>query len=285
MKNLSLLFLLCYITNSFGVEYDLASYSALSNQSQIYSDETISVMTLNTAHGRQDAFHQVFLNKDSIQENLDTIVETVHREKPHVVALQEADGPSFWSGRFNHVQYIADQTHLENYFHDYHVDGFGLHYGTALLSGNKIYSSIPHTFESRSFISLSKGFVLSSVMLSEDSKFKIDIVSMHLDFLLDSVRQKQLDQIVDLIKERNNPVIIMGDLNADSESDAFNFLISTLKLKPYDLERDDLSTFPKLNKRIDWILISNQMEFVSYKVLPDILSDHRAVVAEIRITR
>jgi endonuclease/exonuclease/phosphatase family metal-dependent hydrolase len=34
-------------------------------------------------------------------------------------------------------------------------------------------------------------------------------------------------------------------------------------------------------KRIDWILISADLEFISYKVLPEAVSDHHGVVAEI----
>lgn len=34
-------------------------------------------------------------------------LKVITRENPHVVALQEADGPSFWSGKFNHVDYLA----------------------------------------------------------------------------------------------------------------------------------------------------------------------------------
>ena len=35
-------------------------------------------------------------------------------------------------------------------------------------------------------------------------------------------------------------------------------------------------------KRLDWILISEELEFVSYQVLPDIVSDHLPLIVEIR---
>jgi endonuclease/exonuclease/phosphatase (EEP) superfamily protein YafD len=34
-------------------------------------------------------------------------------------------------------------------------------------------------------------------------------------------------------------------------------------------------------KRLDWILISEELEFIDYVVLPDIVSDHRALLARI----
>ncbi len=44
-----------------------------------------------------------------------------------------------------------------------------------------------------------------------------------------------------------------------------------------------MDTFPLWKMRLDWILISPQLAFVSYEVLPDTLSDHRGVVSEIRM--
>ena len=240
-------------------------------------------MTLNSAHGRKKSFHQFFLGQEKIQNNLNVIAGVINREKPHVVALQEADGSSFWSGRFNHVKYIAEQTNLSNFYQGYHVDKFGLHYGTALLSKDKQINSISQTFNNHSIISLTKGFVLSTTSWPDKKTINVDIVSIHLDFLLDSVRQKQLKQLVDVIKGRHNPVIIMGDLNAESNSKAINFLIAELNLSLFFSDQDSLVTYHRFNKRLDWILISEEMEFVSYKVIPDELSDHNATVAKIKI--
>ena len=34
-------------------------------------------------------------------------------------------------------------------------------------------------------------------------------------------------------------------------------------------------------RRLDWILISTDLDFISYAVWPDVVSDHLGVVAEI----
>ena len=38
---------------------------------------------------------------------------------------------------------------------------------------------------------------------------------------------------------------------------------------------------PAPSRRLDWVLISETLELISYDVLPDVLSDHKAVVEEI----
>jgi len=264
---------------------DIINQPSLINQIDKTDNTTMTVISMNIAHGRKDKFHQAFLEDEEIKSNVDHIVKMSNREQPFLVALQEADGPSSWSGKFNHVEYISNQTGLKNYFQGYHVDKFGLQYGTAILSSNELHSSKSHTFDSRSVISLSKGFVLSTVKWPGEDNYYVDVISVHLDFLLDSVRQKQINELIAVLEERDNPVILMGDLNADSESDAIQSLIETLDLKAYKFKRDGLETFSRFNKRFDWILISKELAYVSYKVLPDDISDHSAIISEISLIR
>jgi endonuclease/exonuclease/phosphatase family metal-dependent hydrolase len=264
---------------------DIINQPSLINQIDKTDNTTMTVISMNIAHGRKDKFHQAFLEDEEIKSNVDHIVKMSNREQPFLVALQEADGPSSWSGKFNHVEYISNQTGLKNYFQGYHVDKFGLQYGTAILSSNELHSSKSHTFDSRSIISLSKGFVLSTVKWPGEDNYYVDVISVHLDFLLDSVRQKQINELIAVLEERDNPVILMGDLNADSESDAIQSLIETLDLKAYKFKRDGLETFSRFNKRFDWILISKELEYVSYNVLPDDISDHSAIISEISLVR
>jgi|GEM_PF-552558 len=287
MKALATLFLLSLAYSPIGLSADdnIIIQPDSINQIDKSDNNTLTVMSMNIAHGRRDKFHQAFLEDEEIKDNVDHIVRMSNREKPFLVALQEADGPSSWSGKFNHVEYIANQTGLKNYFQGYHVDKFGLQYGTAILSSNELHSSKSHTFDSRSFISLSKGFVLSTVKWPGEDNLYVDVISVHLDFLLDSVRQKQINELIAVLEERDNPVILMGDLNADSDSDAIKSLIELLDLKAYKFKRDGLETFARFNKRFDWILISKELEYVSYKVLPDNISDHSATISEIRPVR
>jgi endonuclease/exonuclease/phosphatase family metal-dependent hydrolase len=51
-------------------------------------------------------------------------------------------------------------------------------------------------------------------------------------------------------------------------------------LRAFTPEGSDFATY-KETKRLDWILISEELEFVDYDVLPDLVSDHRGLVARI----
>ena len=51
------------------------------------------------------------------------------------------------------------------------------------------------------------------------------------------------------------------------------------RFKSYKPESEAYDTYK--NKRLDWILITKDMQFENYQVLPDTLSDHAMVVADI----
>ena len=59
-------------------------------------------------------------------------------------------------------------------------------------------------------------------------------------------------------------------------------LANELSLRAFEPDSDSLGTYKKpTGKRLDWILISRDLEFTKYKVLPDIVADHFAVYAEV----
>ena len=74
----------------------------------------------------------------------------------------------------------------------------------------------------------------------------------------------------------------MGDFNSEwlAELSVIKELATNSRFFTYEPDRSDYNTYK--DKRLDWILISKDMEFVTYKVLPDTLSDHAMIVADIR---
>jgi len=111
--------LLIYVPLSLSADDNIINQSSSTNQIDNTDNTTMTVITMNIAHGRKDKFHQAFLGEKKIKNNLDHIVMISNRENPFLIALQEADGPSFWSGRFNHVEYISGRTGLKNHFQGY----------------------------------------------------------------------------------------------------------------------------------------------------------------------
>jgi len=237
---------------------------------------TLKVMTLNLAHGRKDGWHQIFQSPATIKSNLTEIATVLRREQPQVVALQEADQPSFWSGNFNHVHYLAQQPPYNYAIQGEHVKRFGLTYGTALLSQLPLINPLSITF-TYTPPTPAKGFVMTTL---RDPG--INVVSLHLDFSRASVRQRQVEEMVKHLKPLTLPLIIMGDFNCEwAQEHTLPWLTAQLQLHAYQPESTGLKTFS--TSRIDWILISSELEFMEYKVLPEILSDHFGIVAQLNV--
>jgi endonuclease/exonuclease/phosphatase family metal-dependent hydrolase len=245
-------------------------------------NEGLKIMTLNIAHGRKEAFNQLFVTADKIKRNLTDIVEVLIEQCADVVALQEADGPSGWSG--------AKQAGYPWYYRADHAQSWLFSYGTAVLSRWPISETVEHTF-TPSPPTLNKGFLLSKLTwkapTENQQKIAVDIVSVHLDFSRKKVRKQQIMEIAEVLNKRNNPMIVLGDFNSDwfAEESVVKQLAQKTKMKVYKPHADNLHTYAKRATRLDWILISDELEFTSYQVIPDVISDHLAVVAEIKLIK
>jgi endonuclease/exonuclease/phosphatase family metal-dependent hydrolase len=263
-----------------------------------YSGDVLPVVTLNLAHGRKNSTSQLLLKTAAIRENLDDITSLLAAEKPLVVALQEADGPSFWSGKFDHVAHLADGLQMANYCHARNVDGASLVYGTALLANLKLTDAQAVTF-APGFMSPPKGAIIATVEWpGGGSTGLVDLVSVHLDFVNDGSRASQLDELAAALEARSGrPLIVLGDFNCDWQAGSpLRTFATRLDLHTYQPEGSDVEgsdvedgsedteivTFPALGSRIDWILLSTGLEFAGFEVLEEVVSDHRAVVALIR---
>ncbi|MCA9544840.1 MAG: endonuclease/exonuclease/phosphatase family protein [Myxococcales bacterium] len=239
----------------------------------------LRVMTLNLAHGRSDGFHQVLQSKQRIVTNLSRVARVIDREAPDVVALQEADGPSLWSGQFDHVRFVAAETGFADYVRGEHVVGLRTRYGTALMSRVGLTDARSITFRP-SPPTLSKGFVLATVPVPGKPGVAVDVVSVHLDFARQGVRRRQVQELVNTLVERPNPRLILGDFNATwGGEETLQALVDGLELVAWQPDAGDQATFPFNGKRLDWILASPRLSFLDYRVLDDTVSDHRPVVA------
>ena len=251
-----------------------------------YTTDTLKVMSLNIAHGRKDGMNQLLLSGSTIRNNLDDIALVLVQSGADIVALQEADAPSRWSGNFDHIALLAEKADYAAVVHSPHASSWLFNYGTAILSHAAFTETLNYTFEP-SPPTLNKGFTLAQIVWQpqgeEQPAILLDIVSVHLDFSRKQVRESQIREITQALSGRDNPTIILGDFNSDWLADelVIRALASDNKLKGYRPSADDLGTYPSGNKRLDWILISETLEFISYEILPEVLSDHKAVVAEI----
>ena len=251
---------------------------------QHFNEHGLRVMTLNVAHGRATSFHQLLLHSAEIVKNLDSINKLLNQAAPDIAAFQEIDGPSFWSGNFNHVEYLASHSMFTRSIQASHVDAMGLSYGTALMSRQEMSNPQAVTFNPLLTL-VPTGFVVSTISWP-GRDIDIDVVSVHLDFMSGWVRKKQVDELIAVLRARNNHLIIMGDMNSGwlPQDSAPHYLVEKLGLKAYQPENSKLITFPLLGKRLDWVLISPGLEFSSYEVIGTDISDHRGVLAELTLS-
>jgi len=243
---------------------------------------TFRVLSLNLAHGRSDGRFQGFRKRDTLAANLQSAGALVRSQRPHAVALQEADGPSIWSGRFDHVDAVARAAGLPWAVHSPHVDGGGLHYGTGALSWTQPSATRQRTF-APSPPTFSKGATL--VRFATPEGVEITLVSVHLDFARAKVRERQARVLASWLATIDGPLVLAGDLNCGwgDDEETLQTLTGTLGLRAWEPESTALATYPGWDKRLDWVLISEDLEFVDHRVLPDVVSDHRAVVADLRL--
>jgi len=252
-------------------------------------DGTLRLLTLNMAHGRRKLSNFAFRGRRSVERSVAGIAHTFRQVLPDVVALQEADGPSAWSGNFDHVAKLAHLAELEDHYRgDHNPFGVGqklnLASGTALLARYALEEPKSHSFGSN--WRDTKGFVVATVAVPEWNGAEIDVVSVHLDFLVPTVRRRQIIDMVMSLVGRQRPMAILGDLNCcwERESKSMELLLRTLDLRAH--EPDSLApTYPSYRprRRIDWILISKELEFAAHHTLPLRLSDHLGVVADLRL--
>jgi endonuclease/exonuclease/phosphatase family metal-dependent hydrolase len=93
--------------------------------------------------------------------------------------------------------------------------------------------------------------------------------------------------VIETLRLRQRPCIVMGDFNCHGENEGspLHLAAQSLDLHTYRPRAPDLGTFGgeygRQGRRLDWIMLSPELAFARYHTLPDSLSDHRAVVAEV----
>lgn len=248
------------------------------------SAQTLRLMTLNTAHGRGRGPHQLLQRSQRQRANLDRIAAVLRREQPALVALQEADGECVWSGGFNHVRYLAESGGLNHFVRGALVDRPGLSHGIALMSNLRLEDRLAVTFKPVPGAT-AKGFVISTIEWPGQPDVQVDVVSLHLEAFRPSLRERQAADLAEILADRERPLILMGDFNThwNGRRDVLRRLATALDLDAYQPGGDGHASLPLLGRRLDWILISEEFEFVRYDTLDDTLSDHRAIVAEVAL--
>ncbi len=248
--------------------------------------DSISVLSLNLAHGRKTSFSQFFVSGKQIKKNIIEVGNYLRKQNSDVVFLQEADLPSRWSGNFNHIELLAQRGNYQYFVATPHVDNYFGVYGTAILSKFPINEAIGVNFLPTP-PTTNKGFSLVNVniILSDSRKVDLDLLSVHLDFSRKSKRKEQLLQMANILNKRDSPIIVGGDFNSGwlGKEKVVNNFVAHASFHAFAEESEDESFNTYGSNRIDWIFLSNTLQFNQYWVDSVELSDHKPLIAEISL--
>ena len=250
--------------------------------------DTLRVMTLNVAHGARRPLPAALLRTRTIARNLDAIADLVRRAGADVVALQEIDRACAFSKNVDHFEWIARGAAMPFHLHAPHGrrDGLGMLHGHALLSQHPLEAAEERRFARRACHD--KGFVVATMTSPQLGGRSIDVVSVHLEPFFPGVRRSQILELAAALGARRGrtqrPLVVMGDMNTGygDARHGVGLLATELGLRAWRPE-EKLPTYAMSLPlvRFDWILASPELSIVAQTTLPDRVSDHAAVVADV----
>ena len=128
-----------------------------------------------------------------------------------------------------------------------------------------------------------KGFLAAEIEIEGRT---VTFVVAHLDYKYARNRRRQVGRMIEVLKSVKTPLIVMGDFNcslADNE-DSLRLLVEALGLRAWVFTDRLGATFPakRPTRRIDYILVSEDLDFVAYESPPKMLTDHLPVIAVLK---
>lgn len=264
----------------------------------------LRVACYNIAHGRGlAASNWAGGSAEQRKERLEQIAAQLRQMNADIVVLNEVDFDASWSGGVNQAEELARMAgyrfRVESANIDLRVLVWNLRFGNAILSRfplkNVAVVDFPGYAVWETLLAGKKRGVRAEVSRG-DHVFQI--VGAHLSHRPEMVRVESAQMICELAASARGPVIVAGDLN--STPGGFPGHVSTPDsrnaIEVFDsageFQRQPVAdpgardfTFPAdaADRIIDWILISDDLRFRQYEVVDSTLSDHKAVVAEIRL--
>lgn len=256
----------------------------------------VRLLTFNIAHARGPALHQGLGRSDRYRRNLERIAALIKRLGADIVALQEIDVDSSWSGRFDHVAYLREHTGLAHGAfggtNHRRAGRFRIWYGNAVLSRFPIVHHESGVFEHA--LVAKKGFLFAEFELPQG---RLPLVNVHLHH---SSRPKRLAQVRRVLSHLENQQarrgahwrirpVICGDFNAPAHApDATAVLLAHLEeTENYTLlpKGRHTATFPAAwpQRALDYIFLPAACREPEAMVVRSFLSDHRPVLAQFRL--
>lgn len=159
-------------------------------------------------------------------------------------------------------------------------------FGNALLSQLKVKKSYTRQYKDKDILRRSYIWALIDFEGQE-----IEVYNTHVSHLPhpNKVRQGQVQELLEQVKQSTRPWIVMGDFNSRPQDPEIQSILPLVH--PIFRENDALlkeKSYPSLNPdfRIDYIFFSEEFELLKYAVLDNKqTSDHRPVYCELTLKK
>lgn len=230
------------------------------------SSNTVRVMTFNIKHGEIGG--------------LEGLAETINKESPSLVALQEVDVDATRSGNVDQPHRLGQLTGMTNLFRTALTLSAGGSYGVALLSRFPILSS-----EVVKLTSSTEQRITAFITIQLPGK-QVEVAVSHLD-LDDPIKKTQGQEILAKFKDPAT-AILMGDMNAEPDESPIPEFSAVFRDSWKEAGQGDGFTIPvaKPNRRIDYIFVGKNWGAISEPHIPaSTASDHLPYVITVELPK
>lgn len=218
---------------------------------------------------------------------INEICKVIRESGADIIALNEVDCKTFRAQGLDQIAYISEVT---GYFGQFgktmsHYNGY---YGNGLISKYRIISARNHVLSTNDgkYMMEPRGMLECQVDVEGSI---INVLTVHFGLKLQE-RTQAVHYISEFLQNIEGTTILMGDFNLDYETefDEMKPLLENLKDTAIETGKaKELKTFTSLNpiKKIDYILVSKDVEVVNTGIIRSSASDHLPIFADIRIAR
>lgn len=97
-------------------------------------------------------------------------------------------------------------------------------------------------------------------------------------------RLEQSRQIHNFISRQQGQIVVVGDFNLNPDTESLGIVEEGLRnlIKEYGITSTRTKLYVKEGKFADYALVSPDLHIVDFKILPDVVSDHAALLLEIK---
>jgi len=160
--------------------------------------------------------------------SLPDLAEVIKKVDPDLVAIQEVDAFTTRNGKDVHLaRDLAALCGMEYWFFAKAMDSYDGEYGDAILSKLPIKESKAYTLSGDWEGQRIETRSVASVIVEVEGR-DICFMSTHLDHTSNEWRKLQAEELVEIVREFDMPVILCGDLNCTPESEPMQILYQEL---------------------------------------------------------